>query len=194
MPKRIVVGITGATGSAYARTLLQALGRAGAEVHLVVSPLGHAVAATELGDSDRLIPEVPPPASITTYRHDDLYSPLASGSIPGEAMIVCPCTCHTLGSIAVGLGDNLLTRAAHVYLKESRPLVLCLREMPLGLVDLRNMLSAAEAGATICPLCPPFYGQPRSVDDLVRAVVGRVLDLVDIPNDLAVRWDGAEDT
>jgi 4-hydroxy-3-polyprenylbenzoate decarboxylase len=193
MAARILVGVTGGSGAAYARRLLRALVKAGAEIHLVVSPFGRAVAATELGTSEQLVPPVLGTASLTSHRHDDLYTPLASGSYPTDGMIICPCSCHTLGSIASGLGDNLITRAAHVHLKEGRPLLACVREMPLSRIDLQNMLRVAEAGGIICPASPAFYGRPRSVDDLVNSVVGRLLDLLGIANDLTVRWSGPED-
>ncbi len=188
MSARIVVGITGASGSVYARRLLEGLVQAGAEIHLIVSPLGQAVAATELGDGERLLPTVAGKASLVSYDHGDLFATPASGSSPTDGMIVCPCSCHTLAGIAGGLGDNLITRAAHVHLKERRRLVLCLREMPLAHIDLMNMLRISEAGGIVAPAAPPFYGRPETVDALVDQVVGRLLDLVGVPNDLAVRW------
>ncbi len=192
MARKIVVGVTGASGAVYARRLLQALIRAGSHIHLIVSELGRTVAAAELGDSDLLVPPVVGKARLRTHRHDDLFSPLASGSNPTDAMLICPCTCHTLSAVATGLADNLITRAAHVHLKERRPLIICLREMPISHVDLENMLRISQAGGVICPLCPPFYGRPKTVDDIVNEVVGRLLDLLNIPNDLAVRWTRPE--
>ncbi|MBN1343078.1 MAG: UbiX family flavin prenyltransferase [Phycisphaerae bacterium] len=184
----IAVGVTGASGAVYARRLIGALIQAGADIHLIVSPLGRAVAASELGDSELLTPAVAGSARLTTHRHDDLFSALASGSNRTDAMVICPCTCHTLADVAAGRGDNLITRAAHVHLKERRGLILCLREMPLAHIDLLNMIRVSEAGGIICPLCPPFYGAPKTIGDLANEVVGRVLDLLGIPNDLVARW------
>lgn len=194
MSKKVTVGVTGASGSVYARRLLSALIRAGTDIHLIVSPFGRAIASSELGDSDLLVPAVAGRARLTTYRHDDLFSPLASGSYSTDGMVICPCTSHTLAAVASGLADNLITRAAHVHLKERRTLVLLLREMPLAHIDLQNMLRVSESGGMICPASPPFYGQPKTVDDLVDATIGRVLDLLGIHNDLTVRWTGAEDS
>ena len=185
-----MVGVTGASGAVYARRLLEGLIQAGANIHLIVTPLGRDVANLELGGPDRTVPPVTAPAKLTHHRHDDLFSVLASGSHRTDGMVICPCSCHTLASIATGLGDALITRAAHVHLKERRPLILCTREMPLTHIDLRNMLRVSEAGGVMCPASPAFYGRPRSLDDLVDSVVGRLLDLLGIANDLAARWTG----
>jgi len=193
MSQRIVVGVTGASGAVYSRRLLEALLEGGADVHLIVSPLGRAVAAAELGDGGLDVPAVAGKGRLAPHLHDDLFSPLASGSRPTDGMVICPCSCHTLAAIAAGLGDNLITRSAHVHLKERRPLVLFVREMPLAQIDLRNMLRVSEAGGVICPASPPFYGRPKTLDDLVDATVGRLLDLLGVPTDLAVRWPGPQD-
>ncbi|MBN1488309.1 MAG: UbiX family flavin prenyltransferase, partial [Phycisphaerae bacterium] len=105
-------------------------------------------------------------------------------------MVICPCSSNTLGAIAAGLGDNLITRAAHVTLKERRRLILLHREMPLSEIDLENMLRISRAGGVICPAAPGFYMQPESVDDLVDFVVGRLLDLLHVPHNLNTRWTG----
>ncbi len=186
----IVVGVSGASGSAYARRLVQCLSDAGTHVHLVVSPFGRQVAADELalpcfslesflgGAADR----------VTLHSHEDLAAPIASGSFLTRGMVVCPASMRTLGAIASGLSDNLLTRAAAVSLKERRRLVLVPREMPWSAVDLANALKLSRAGAVICPASPGFYMRPGRVEDLVDFVVGRVLDLVSVPHSLHTRW------
>jgi 4-hydroxy-3-polyprenylbenzoate decarboxylase len=188
MSQRIVVGITGGSGAAYARRLLEFLLRTDVDVHLIVSPLGQKVAAAELGTDAIIDSASAEETRLTRHPHDDLFSPLASGSYPTDGMIVCPCSCHTLAGIASGLAGNLILRAAHVHLKERRPLVLCIREMPLTRIDLRNMLEVAEGGAVVCPASPAFYGRPQSIDDLVDSVVGKLLDLLGVENDLMPRF------
>jgi 4-hydroxy-3-polyprenylbenzoate decarboxylase len=188
----IVVAITGASGAIYATRLLECLTAesAGVEVHLVVSPHGRQLLADELG-----LTRVTPAAlvgratdRIILYPNADLGARIASGSFRTEGMIVCPCSSHTLGAIASGLGDTLVTRAAHVTLKERRPLILLHREMPLGRIDLENMVRLDAAGATICPAAPGFYMLPESIEDLVDFVVGKLLDLMHVPHALAIRW------
>jgi 4-hydroxy-3-polyprenylbenzoate decarboxylase len=194
-PKQIVVGITGASGAAYARRLIQCLVGGGAHVHLVVSPLGRRVMADELGissiDADTLL-ECSGEA-LSVYPHRDVGARIASGSFLTHGMIVCPCSANTLGAIASGISDNLLTRAAAVTLKEARPLILVPREMPLSPIDLRNALRCSRAGAVICPAAPGFYLKPQRVEDLVDFVVGRLLDLVGVGHRLNVRWTGSSD-
>jgi 4-hydroxy-3-polyprenylbenzoate decarboxylase len=188
--KNIVLGISGASGARYARRLAQILATADAHVHLVVTPPGRRVLADELGLHDfsveGLIGRAAP--NVTTYAHDDVGAAIASGSFPTVGMIVCPCSGRTLGAIANGLSDNLLTRAALVTLKEARKLVLVVREMPLSTVEISNMLRVAQAGGVICPACPGFYLNPQTVDDLVDFVVGRVLDLFGLPHSLKTQW------
>lgn len=193
MPYKVVMGVTGASGAVYAKRLLSGLTRAGAEVHLVVSDRGQEVMAEELGTVEFGGASYPGSEPVKTYRNDDLMSPLSSGSFRTDGMVICPCSCNTLSAIAAGRGDNLIVRAAHVHLKERRRLILCVREMPLTKIDLRNMLTATEAGAVVCPASPPFYGHPKELDDVINAVAGKLLDLLGIPNDLAVRWLGSSD-
>jgi flavin prenyltransferase len=189
MAARYVLAVTGASGAVYARRVLDGLRRAGAEVHLLASDHGRQVAAAEQGgiDFDALDKEFP---GLTLHGNDDLFSPLASGSYPTGGMIVCPCSCNTLSAIATGRGDTLIARAAHVHLKERRTLLLCLREMPLNTIDLKNMLAASEAGAIICPASPAFYGRPTTVAELTDTVAGKILDLLGVTNDQAARWAG----
>ena len=187
---RIVVGITGASGAIYARRLVQCLCDASAEVHLIVSAngrrlLGEELAVTDVSplsflghESNRLL----------IHPCDDVGAHPASGSFKTNGMIVCPCTGNTLGALAGGLADNLLTRAAAVTLKESRRLILVPREMPLSRIDLLNALRLSEAGAIICPASPGFYMHPESIADLADFVAGKLLDLIDIPHELNTRW------
>ena len=122
------------------------------------------------------------------HARDDWLAPMASGSNPGDAMVICPCTMGTLGAIANGLADNLIERAGDVMLKERRPLVLVPRETPLSAIHLENMLKLARAGAVILPPAPGFYAHPRSIADLVDFVVARILDHIGVPNTLTPRW------
>ena len=187
--RQIVIGVTGASGAAYARRLVQCLVSGGAFVHLVVSPRARRVAAKELGleavNAETLVGR--PCDALCIYPHDDVGARIASGSFRTDGMIVCPCSVNTLGAIASGLGDNLITRSAAVTLKEARRLVLVPREMPLSRIDLGNALRCSQAGAVICPACPGFYLGPETVDDLVDFVVGRLMDLVGVPHGLSIR-------
>jgi 4-hydroxy-3-polyprenylbenzoate decarboxylase len=189
-PRRIVVGVTGASGAVYARRLIRCLCEAGVEVHLIVTPNGRRLFADELGISEvsreTLLGNEPGALEIHAYR--DVGSALGSGSFPTDGMIVCPCSSNSLASIAAGLANNLLDRAAAVTLKEGRQLVLVPREMPMSRIDLLNALRLNEAGAIICPASPGFYMLPKSVDDLVDFVVGKVMDLVAVAHGLNTRW------
>lgn len=194
--KNIVVAITGASGAAYARRLLEVIARGENDVraHVIVSPHGRQLLADELGIT-RITPEElagSPTDRITIYNYQDIGCALASGSFLTEGMVVCPCSSNTLGAIAAGLGDNLINRAAHVTLKESRRLVLLHRDMPLSPIDIENMLKISRAGGIICPAAPGFYMQPQSVDDLIDFVVGKLLDLFHIPHTLNTRWANSQ--
>lgn len=184
------MAVTGASGGPYALRLLDCLEAAGRRVHLIVSPLGRRLLAEECGitrlDPESLIGRAS--KQLQLYNCQDVGCALASGSYLTGGMVICPCTSNTLGALAAGLGDNLITRAAHVTLKESRRLVLVHREMPLGAIDLENMLRLQRAGAVICPAAPGFYMQPQSVGDLVDFVVGKVLDLLGVEHSLKIRW------
>ncbi len=189
---QIVVGVTGASGGAYALRLLDCLDKAGVDVHLIVSPHGRRLLADECDvrvmEAEHLIGR--PSGRLRVYAFNDIAALPASGSFRTDGMVICPCSSNTLGSVASGLGDNLISRAAHVALKESRRLVVVHREMPLNGIDLENMVRLQRAGAVICPASPGFYLRPRSVGDLIDFVVGRVLDLLDVPHALDVRWKG----
>jgi 4-hydroxy-3-polyprenylbenzoate decarboxylase len=168
----------------YARELLAHLGsRPDVELHCLISAAGEQVLALELGAAPR---DLAPGA--VWHRVDDFTAPLASGSFRARAMVVAPCTMGTLGAIAQGAGRNLIHRAAEVFLKEKRPLILVVRETPLSLIHLKNLTRAAAAGATIFPACPGFYHQPRDLDDLARQFAGRLLDHLGLEHDLCRRW------
>ena len=191
----VFLGITGASGAPYARRLLTALDGAGCEVGVTVSTPAIEVLATELyGDArlsrDEVIARFTDGASsgVTVYEPNDWRSPYASGSAKVDAYVVCPCSMGTLGTIASGAMQNLVHRAASVALKEERKLVLCPRETPLSAIQLENMLKLRGAGATILPLEPGFYSNPRTIEDLIDFVVARVLDQVGLPNALSERW------
>ena len=187
---RIVVGISGASGAIYGVRLLQALqGQPGVDAHAVVSDAGWRTLQHECGvDGPAALQALAPGHQLHDVRN--VGATLASGSFRSHAMVVAPCSMRTLAAIAHGLSDNLLTRAADVMLKERRKLVLMVRETPLHLVHLRNMLTVTEMGAICCPPLPAFYQHPRSVQDVVDASVARVLDLIDVPHTLAPRWAG----
>ncbi len=189
-PQRIIVGITGASGAAYARRTIERLVAAGVETHLVVSPLGQRLLHDELGmegvDLDALAGTVD--HDITLHHYRDVGASIASGSFKHDGMIVVPCSNNSLASIATGVSNNLLHRAANVTLKERRKLVLCHRETPLSLIEIRNMQTVTEAGGIVCPANPGFYMLPKTVEDLVDVVVGRLLDLVGVSHDMNTRW------
>lgn len=190
-PRRTIVAISGASGAVYGIRLLQALqDLPGIETHLVVSDAGWRTLRHEL-DMD--------PAAVQALAHHahdvrNVGAAIASGSFMCHAMVVAPCSMRTLAAIAHGLADNLLTRAADVALKERRRLVLMVRESPLHLVHLRNMVTATEMGAIVCPPMPAFYLRPQSLDELVDASVARVLDLLDLPHALSTCWQGCAAT
>lgn len=189
-PKEIIVAVTGASGGAYALRVLDCLAAAGVRIHFVASPMGRRLLADECAVRDLDAPSLlgRDYSDLTVYSYRDVGSRLASGSFRTDGMVICPCTSNTLGAVASGTGDNLIVRAAHVTLKEARRLVLVHREMPLGAIDLENMLRLNRAGAIICPAAPGFYLHPKSVNDLVDFVAGKVLDLLGVEHDLQIRW------
>ena len=185
--KRIVVGISGASGAVYGARLLQALREiGGVESHLVVSSAGWRNLRHEL-DMERA--EIEALADVA-HELDNVGASIASGSFAAHAMVVAPCSMRTLAAIAHGLADNLLTRAADVVLKERRRLVLLTRESPLHLVHLRNMATVTELGAICCPPMPAFYQRPSTVGEIVDHSVARALDLLGLEHNLAPRWQG----
>ena len=182
----IVVGISGASGVSYGIRLLEVLAEKGIITHLIIT--GSAKKIIEI-ETDLLPQDVKMLAS-RSYEPDDFSAPVASGSHLFDAMVVIPCSMGTLSGIACGSSDTLITRAADVCLKEKRRLVLVPRETPLSLVQLRNMAACAEAGAVVLPACPAFYSRPQSIAELVDVLVGRVLDLLGVENDIYLRWRG----
>jgi 4-hydroxy-3-polyprenylbenzoate decarboxylase len=183
---RVIVGITGATGAVYAVRLLQRLRTMGVESHVVASPAGVLSVHHELG-LDRKALE-----SLADHAHNpaDVGACIASGSFATDAMVVSPCSMRTLASIAHGLSDNLLTRAADVVLKERRRLVLMVRETPLNLAHLRNMVAVTEMGGVIFPPLPAFYHRPQTIDEIVDDTVERVLALTGVAGAAPKAWTG----
>jgi flavin prenyltransferase len=185
-PRRIIVGMTGATGTIIAVRVLEMLRDAGVETHLVMSKWAVRTLLHETPhrpeDVERLATHV--------YAAGDQGAAISSGSFVTDAMIVVPCSMRTLGAIAHGFGDHLIHRAADVVLKERRRLVLAVRESPLNDIHLENMLKLSRMGAVICPPMPAFYTRPRSVDDIVTWTASRLLDQVGIHTAAAHRWDG----
>lgn len=184
--RRLVVGITGATGVVYGVRLLQALRATDVETHLVVTRPAVRTLRFEL-DLDRA--ELDALADVVHPLHD-IGASIASGSFATLGMVVAPCSMRSLAAIAAGLGDNLLTRAADVTLKERRRLVLLVRETPLSLLHLRNMVAVTEAGGIVMPPLPAFYLRPRDIGELVDHTVGRVLELFGIATELGREWQG----
>jgi 4-hydroxy-3-polyprenylbenzoate decarboxylase len=191
----VVVGITGASGAAYATRLLNVLLEAGLRVHLTISPAGAEVIATELGLHCQLENFDPRSLSLTdkaerlVYHHYQDYSgSIASGSYLTAGMVICPCSMGTLAGVANGLSTNLIQRAADVHLKERRKLIVVPRETPLGSIQLENMKRLADAGAVVLPAMPGFYHRPQSIADLIDFVVGRICDQLGVAAHLTQRW------
>jgi 4-hydroxy-3-polyprenylbenzoate decarboxylase len=181
---RYVVALTGASGMIYARELLAYFNaRPDLELHGVISEAGEQVLRLELGQTAA---ELAPGA--VWHRVGDFTAPLASGSFRARAMVVVPCSMGSLGAIAQGVGRNLIHRAAEVFLKERRPLILVVRETPLSLIHLRNLTRAAAAGATVFPACPGFYHRPETLTELARQFAGRLLDHLGLEHRLGPRW------
>ena len=195
---KIVVALTGASGSRYAIRLLEVLVQTGCDVHLTISPAAIQVLECEaqrtadlknFDVSTLLSPESVAAEGTLTYHHFmDFSASIASGSSKTDGMVICPCSMGTLSSIANGLSSNLIHRAADVHLKERRKLIVVPRETPLGQIQLGNMLKLTEAGAVVLPAMPGFYHNPQSIDDLVDFVVARILDQLGIDRDLMPRW------
>ena len=183
MKRRLVVGISGATGIIYGIRLLEALRETSVETHLIVSKAAEVTRTyeTELSSQDlRNLADI-------SYPIGDIGAPIASGSFRTMGMIIAPCSIKTMSELANGITSNLLTRAGDVVLKERRRLVLLLRESPLTTIHIRNMLALSESGGVIAPPVPAFYALPKTIDEVVRHTVGRVLDLFDIDTDF-LRW------
>jgi 4-hydroxy-3-polyprenylbenzoate decarboxylase len=185
-PARLIVGITGATGTIFGVRLLQMLQGSGVATHLVVSRWG---ALTLAHETPYALEEVRQMAA-RHYPAGDQGAPISSGSFVTLGMVVAPCSMRTLSAIANGAGDNLIHRAADVVLKERRRLVLVVRESPLNDIHLENMLKLSRMGVTILPPVPAFYNRPRTLDDMVNHVVMRTLDQFGLHLDMVSRWDG----
>jgi flavin prenyltransferase len=184
----IVVGISGASGAIYGLRLLERLREQRARTHLILSRSGEKTLFLETGKSAGEVKKL----ADFTYAIEDISCRLASGSYLTDAMVIAPCSIHTMSAIAHGISSNLLVRAADVTLKERRKLILLVRETPFHLGHLRTMTALAEMGAIIAPPIPSFYHRPATVDDIVNHSIERVLDLVGLPSPHARRWEGAK--
>jgi len=185
-PRRLIVGISGASGIVYGVRILQVLQHSDIETHLVMSDSARMTLATEL---DMSVKEVEALAS-EVHNAKNIGATISSGSFKTMGMVVAPCSIKSLSEIAYGMTSGLLSRAADVVLKERRRLVLMIRETPLHSGHLRTMLQASENGAILMPPVPALYARPKSIDDMVNHTVGRCLDLFDIETDLVKRWAG----
>lgn len=190
-PRRIVVGITGASGACYAVRVIELLAASGIETHIACSNLGKRLLAEEMG-----ITKLDPDAlsggrgdRLVIHPGNDVGAACASGSFKHDGMVVVPASSNTLAKIAHGISDNLVQRAAQVTLKERRPLVIAHRESPIGMAEIEAMRRVTEAGAIVAPLSPGFYLEPTSIQDLVDFMAGRLLDLLGVDHGLAIRWD-----
>lgn len=187
--RRIIVGVSGASGAIYAYRLIQVLADSGIEVHFVASKAGLEVLEYECGltmvQLTQMVHKI--------YDVNRIDSAIASGSFPCESMVIVPCSMKTLGSLANGIAGNLLTRAADVTLKEGRKLVLVTRETPVHAIHLENMLKLSHAGARIVPACPGFYHRPKTIEELVDMLVGKICDALNVDNDLFERWTGPDE-
>jgi 4-hydroxy-3-polyprenylbenzoate decarboxylase len=188
MKKKIIVAITGASGSLYAVQFLKLMQQTGVEVHAIISSAGSLVLQHELG----LQPDDLQKYVVQWHAIDDFAAPVSSGSSRFDAMVVLPCTMGSLGAIANGVARNLIHRAADVILKEKKPLLLAVRETPLNRIHLANMLKVYDAGATVCPPMPSFYHHPESLEEMAAFFAGRLADLIGIETEGLKRWQGLE--
>jgi len=187
--RKLIVGITGATGAIFGVRMLQALRAADVETHLVLSKWGMQTIEHETGLTNAQLHDM---ASVV-HGSGNMAATVSSGSFHTDGMVIIPCTMRTLAAVAHGYGEGLVHRAADVVLKERRKLVIVARETPLSEIHLENMLKLARMGVTILPPMPAFYNKPESVDDIVDHIVARVLDQFSIPAEFAKRWDGKMD-
>ena len=178
------MGISGASGAGYGIRLLQVL--QGSEIHLILTDSARKIIEVETDFSPENVEDL----ADHVYAEDDFTAPIASGSYRFDAMVIIPCSMKTLAGVASGLSDNLIGRSAEICLKDRRRLVMVPRETPLSLIQLKNMVSVTEAGAVVLPACPAFYSKPQNLDDLIDVLVGRVLDLIGVENNLYPRWKG----
>jgi 4-hydroxy-3-polyprenylbenzoate decarboxylase len=198
MNKTVALALTGASGMPYGLKVAECLIAAGARLYLLYSQAAHVVAKQEL---DLVLPPRPAeaerffterwsakPDQLRVFSREDWFAPVASGSNPADAMVICPCSMGTVAAVAAGLSDTLIERAADVMLKEGRKLVLVPREMPFSVLHLENMLALARAGAVIMAASPAFYHHPSTLGDMVDFVAARVLDQIGVPHQLMKRW------
>ena len=185
----MVIAITGCSGVVYGVRLLEVCRQLGIETNLIISAAAERILKLELGKGADELRKL----ATWSYSPDDLEAPIASGSVRTDGMVIAPCSMKTLGAVASGVADNLITRVADVTLKEGRPLVLVPRETPLNLIHLENMARLKRAGATILPAMPAFYSKPETVSELIDFIVGRVLDILGIEHQLYERWRGGKE-
>ena len=198
MSRTICLAFTGASGMPYGMRLLECLLAAGCRVQLLYSQVAQVVARQEMAlelparasEAQTSLRErfAALPGSLDVYGREEWFAPVASGSNPPDAMVVCPCTMGTLAAIAQGLASRLIERAADVVIKEGRKLILVPRETPFSLIHLENMLRLSRAGAVILPPSPGFYQHPKTVEDIIDFVVARILDQLAVPHQLMKRW------
>lgn len=183
--KRIILAVTGASGTLYAAALAAELGgRDDVELHVIISEAARQVQALETD----LAPDALTRGAKAVHAPEDIAAPPASGSWPHDGMVICPCSMATLSAVANGFGHNLIHRAADVALKEGKRLILVPRETPLSAIHLQNMLTASQAGAVVLPASPGFYNRPATLADLTGHLAGKILDQLDIPHTLFRRW------
>jgi 4-hydroxy-3-polyprenylbenzoate decarboxylase len=199
MTKQIILGVTGASGIPLATTLLEQLLASGCKVHLVFTTAGLITFKEEMEFSLSATPalckqilieklQLTNGDNLHIYTNNDWFSPIASGSSVPDAMVICPCSMATLGKVANGIGDDLLSRAADVILKERKNLVIVPRETPFSAIHLDNMLTLSRLGVSILPPVVAFYTHPKSVDDIILFIVSRILDQLQVNNKLVKRW------
>lgn len=190
--KKIILGLTGASGSIYFLRLVEQLSQQEVELHLIASESGVKVLQYETGItlSEQVMHWNKNKAKVVLEDNKNLFSRAASGSSQFDAMAIVPCSMSTLAMLAHGITETLLTRAADVMMKERRRLVLVPRETPLSTLHLKNMTELSQLGAIILPAMPGFYGQPDTMDDLINFVVGKTLDCLEIENNYYQRWEG----
>lgn len=197
-PQTITLALTGASGMPYGIRLLEMLLREGKQVYLLYSKVAQIVAQQEMNlalPSSAKETEAffnrryqVPDGQLRVFGREEWFAPVASGSNPADAMVICPCTMGTMAAVAAGLSQNLIERAADVMLKEHRPLIIVPRETPFSVIHLENMLKLARSGAVILPANPGFYHHPQTVQDLVDFVVARILDHLGVKHELIARW------
>lgn len=189
--KKVIVGITGASGSVYAKRLIEVLLEVGIQVHVIATKTGASVFAYELDVAlDQWIETLKlKNGHVVLEDIDNLFAGVASGSHPFDAVVILPCSMGTMAEIAHGLSRNLMTRAADVALKEKRRLVIVPRETPFNTIHLENMLTLSKVGASILPAMPGFYHKPKTMEELIDFVVGKILDHLSIENNLFKKWE-----